>query len=396
MKKTLMLSAVLLGAAAFVAAAEESQPAAAPAAASNGTSPAAAFQMPQPATPEQISACFDFLPEVVAEYDGKKLLKSDVVALFAERGIPEQALKDVPEAVLRNAAQQAIKSIIDEDLLLAAAEKAGFKPSEELCLKQFDASLKDIPQEQLKILEASLKQQGKSFDDFKKELAAKPEAQKQAAVAAYLEAALKKDKAEITDADIEKFYRENQKEFETPENVTVAHILAKSMPFDEKGEKLDPAVVAKNDAAAKEKIDKIYDEVMKDPSKFAEIAKAQSDCPSKAEGGKLPAFEKDGSFVGGMGQMEETFANAAFALQKAGDVSKPVKTPFGYHVIMLVEKKPASFMPLEQLKEPIRNELSMKRDYDMVQKLLEDARKSANLKINDFKPAAVPAAQEKK
>lgn len=388
MKKTLMLSAALLGAAAVVAAAD-----AQPTVAQSNAAPVAApaFEAPAPATAEQISKRFDFLPEVVAEYNGKKLLKSDVVALFASRNIPEKAFEDVPESVLRNAAQQAINSIVDEDILLAAAEKAGFKPSKELCLKQFDAGMKGIPPEQLQMIEQTLKQQGKTLQDFKDELAAKPEVQKDAAIAAYLESVLEKNKAAVTDADVEKFYRENQKDFETPENVVVAHILVKSMDVDDKGAKIDADTLAKNDAAAKEKADKIYADVQKDPSKFAEIAKQQSDCPSKSDGGKLPAFEKDGSFVNGMGQMETTFTNAAYELQKPGDFSKPVKTPFGYHIIMLQEKNPVGFVPLEQLKEPIREELTMKKNNETVQELLTNARKDAGLKINEFKPAAAPA-----
>lgn len=66
-------------------------------------------------------------------------------------------------------------------------------------------------------------------------------------------------------------------------------------------------------------------------AKFAELAKANSDCPSKEKGGDLGEFAE--------GMMVKEFENAAFALEP-GQISDPVKTPYGYHIIMLVSKTP--------------------------------------------------------
>jgi parvulin-like peptidyl-prolyl isomerase len=62
--------------------------------------------------------------------------------------------------------------------------------------------------------------------------------------------------------------------------------------------------------------------------KFEDLAKVFSQCPSKEEGGDLGAFSKD--------QMVESFSNAAFAL-KVGEISEPVRTRFGFHLIMRYE-----------------------------------------------------------
>lgn len=65
---------------------------------------------------------------------------------------------------------------------------------------------------------------------------------------------------------------------------------------------------------------------------FTELAKQySSDEHSAQKGGELPAFE--------LGEMVEPFEIAAFALEKPGDLSEPVKTRFGYHIIKLIEKK---------------------------------------------------------
>ena len=90
--------------------------------------------------------------------------------------------------------------------------------------------------------------------------------------------------------------------------------------------------------AAKKEIDALYaqlkglsgDALAK---KFADLAKEKSDCPSKAKGGDLGAF--------GHGQMVPEFDKAAFA-QEIGKLYEPVKTSFGWHLVLVTEKIPAS------------------------------------------------------
>ena len=109
-----------------------------------------------------------------------------------------------------------------------------------------------------------------------------------------------------------------------PEQVRASHILIKT---DGK----------KDSDAAKKEIDALFaqlkgltgDALAK---KFAELAKEKSDCPSKAKGGDLGAF--------GHGQMVPEFDKAAFA-QEVGKLYEPVKTSFGWHLVLVTEKIPA-------------------------------------------------------
>ena len=109
-----------------------------------------------------------------------------------------------------------------------------------------------------------------------------------------------------------------------PEQVRASHILVKT---DDK----------KDADAAKKEIDALHAQVKgltgdALTKKFAELAKEKSDCPSKEKGGDLGAF--------GHGQMVPEFDKAAFD-QEIGKIYDPVKTSFGWHLILVTEKIPA-------------------------------------------------------
>lgn len=98
---------------------------------------------------------------------------------------------------------------------------------------------------------------------------------------------------------------------------------------------------------AKQKIDSLYN-LLKNGGNWDELTKQFSqDKTSAANGGKLAAF--------GTGQMVAEFENAAFALNNPGDISQPVQTKFGWHIIKLIEKKPMG--SFESMKDDIRKKV---------------------------------------
>jgi peptidyl-prolyl cis-trans isomerase C len=145
-------------------------------------------------------------------------------------------------------------------------------------------------------------------------------------------------KATVTDEEVKKFYDENKdKLFKRPEQVRASHILCG----------VDPKATKEEKDKAKAKAEELLKEV-KAGKDFAELAKANSTCPSKEKGGDLGFFSK--------GQMVPAFESAAFAL-KPGEVSNVVETQFGYHIIKLTEKKDAGVANLDEVKERIRDYL---------------------------------------
>ena len=95
------------------------------------------------------------------------------------------------------------------------------------------------------------------------------------------------------------------------------------------------------------------------------------------------------------GGYETTFVNAALKLKKAGEISAPVKTPFGYHIIRLEEKKPASFVPFKDVKDALKAQLVNQKVSAELQKRIVQGKKDFKVKVNVQAPAmpAMPAAK---
>jgi peptidyl-prolyl cis-trans isomerase C len=157
---------------------------------------------------------------------------------------------------------------------------------------------------------------------------------------------------EVTDEQAKKYYDDNPNLYSSTQ-IRASHILVK------------------DEAQAKE----IRDQVKADPSKFAEIAKEKStDKTSGAKGGDLGMF--------GQGRMVPEFERAAFAL-KPNEISDVVKTQYGYHIILVVERKEGERRPFEQVKEQIKATLRNKAIQEQQDKRYGDLKAAANVKIDD-------------
>ena len=169
-----------------------------------------------------------------------------------------------------------------------------------------------------------------------------------------------------------------------PEQVRASHILIKA---DEK----------KTSDAAKKEIDALYEQLKgldgeELAKKFGELAKEKSDCPSgKRANGDLGAF--------GHGQMVPEFDKAAFE-QEIGKLCAPVKTSFGWHLILVTEKIPAKTPTDEEVKKIVAEQMPKKEDLERMMKSRQIQQKFQEylqklLEENGFAPpaAARPAAR---
>lgn len=154
-----------------------------------------------------------------------------------------------------------------------------------------------------------------------------------------LDAASVAAQSAVTDDDVKAYYEQNKKLYATEEQRRASHILI--------AVKKDAS--AADQAAAKSKAEGLVAQLRKNPGDFAKLAKANSQDPGSAEnGGDLGYF--------GKGAMVKPFEDAAFSL-KQGEISDPVQSDFGYHIIEVTGIKPAAVKPLEAVKAEIGGEI---------------------------------------
>ncbi len=181
------------------------------------------------------------------------------------------------------------------------------------------------------------------------------------------------DEIEITDADIETFYQENSAAFQQPEQVDAAYItlslgaLAEKIEITQeeleayyeqraddlaREERRASHILVEDDADAEQTLADIRERLQAGES-FADLAKEFSvDTVSAKEGGDLG--------YAGRGVYDEAFEEALFALEE-GEVSGPVKTSFGVHLIRLDDVRRSEVPPLAEIEQQLRNELARER-----------------------------------
>jgi peptidyl-prolyl cis-trans isomerase C len=165
------------------------------------------------------------------------------------------------------------------------------------------------------------------------------------------------EKVTVSSKEVRAYYDSHPDSFKQPEQVQASHILIK----------VDPDAEESQRAAARKKIEEIQQK-LREGEDFAALATAFSEGPSSAKGGDLGYFRR--------GQMLKPFEEAAFAL-RPGEVSDVVETRFGYHLIKVMDKKPETTIPYEDVKERVEQylkEMKARQEVDLyVKKLKEDA-----------------------
>lgn len=195
---------------------------------------------------------------------------------------------------------------------------------------------------------------------------------------AVLEAGRFVDEIEVSQAEIEKEYEQNSDRYRTPEQLKIEYVelsvdeLASSISvsdeeirqaYEQKKDRFttDPVrrashilIETPSDAGEAERQEALEEargllEQLRSGADFAELAKEHSDDPGSAsQGGDLGRIEP--------GSMVEPFENALFALEEEGALTEPVRTRFGYHIIMLTEYEPAKVKPLEEVRQQLLQE----------------------------------------
>jgi foldase protein PrsA len=152
----------------------------------------------------------------------------------------------------------------------------------------------------------------------------------------------------VTPAAISDYFNKNRAQFDKPEQVTARHILVPSLPL---AQKVEADLKGGKDFAA-------------------EAEQYSTDPQSKAKGGDLGTFKR--------GQMVPAFDKAAFSLP-IGQISAPVKSPFGYHIIQVQARIPAQKATLASATPQITQMLTQQQEAPLIQPFLQSLQSKATV-----------------
>jgi peptidyl-prolyl cis-trans isomerase C len=201
------------------------------------------------------------------------------------------------------------------------------------------------------VREIILEQAKKDGVDKSKDVADRLEdLRKRLIVETYLKKKVEQE-AQVSDAELKKFYDENKEKFKTGEQVRASHILVKT---------------------EKEAEDILKQ--LKNGANFEDLAKKYSTDSTAAKGGDLGWFSK--------GAMVPEFDKVVFGL-KEGQLSGIVKTQFGYHIIKVTGVRPAGIRAFDEVKEQIKSTLLPSKQQEIFQKMKEDLKKNAKVSIKE-------------
>jgi peptidyl-prolyl cis-trans isomerase C len=191
--------------------------------------------------------------------------------------------------------------------------------------------------------------------DKNKEILAKiDDARRAILIDALLEEALRKT-AEVSEEEIQRYYKENPTLFTEPQEIKIRHIVVNTEP------------------ALKEVVTKLSQ-----GESFAKLASAYNVGHFKEDGGNL-GYIRRGQLAPPFAQFEE----AAFSLRKRGEISEVVSTPYGYHIIRLEDLRGSTLKPLNRVKERIRFFLQPKKKQEAYLEYVKEAKSKTKILINE-------------
>ena len=255
--------------------------------------------------------------------------------------------------LLKQLRVEAMGLMIEQELVKQAAENEGIAGDPAEVDKQI-AELRDVfdTDEQFRM---KLEADGYTEETYRRHV------QRMAAAKVYLDR-IRADASDVRDSEVEQFYEENEDRLTLPEQVRVRHILLTWKPMGTQDDR----------AAIREQMEPILERARAGED-FAALAREFSeDSATKGNGGDTGSFYR--------GTMVPAFEQAAFALQP-GEVSDPVDTVFGVHIIKLEERQEARLLPLDEVREQLRDHVREEKMEAAVDAKVDELRAAADVQV---------------
>jgi parvulin-like peptidyl-prolyl isomerase len=255
--------------------------------------------------------------------------------------------------MLMRVREEALDLMIEQELVRQAALEAGVEVGADEVDRQVDA-LRAVYDDE-KDFRYRLEREGYTEAGYREHIEGMLAAQR------YLDG-IRARAATVTDEELESYYRDNEERLTLPEQVRVRHILLTWKPLGTVDDR----------AAIREQMAPILERA-RAGADFAELARTHSDdSATRANGGDTGLFPR--------GEMTPAFEEVAFALEP-GEISEPVETPFGVHILKLEERREARLLPLEEIREQLREHVAAERAERAVRDEIDRLREAAEIEI---------------
>lgn len=248
--------------------------------------------------------------------------------------------------------QEAMDLMVDQELIRQAAKKQGIEVSS----AELDAAIAEVsePFKTAEEFTRRIQNEGYTEESYREHV------RQMVAASKYLDG-IRDASLKVSDEELEAYYRDNELRLTLPEQVRVRHILLTWKPLGKQDDR----------AALREQMVSIQKKARAGED-FATLAKDYSEDSTAEDGGDVGFFQH--------GQMVPAFEAAAFALQP-GEISEIVETPFGVHILRLEERAESRLLPLEEIRDQLRDHIREERMDKVVEAEKLRLREEAEIEI---------------
>ncbi len=292
--------------------------------------------------------------KIAATVNGVEITRQKLLSKINEKLPLITVHQRISEKRFSEIREQILNQLIDEELLVQEAKRRGIKVTRDELNRQINLMKSRYPDQ--KIFEQELSKTGQSYKQWVEKVKRRLLIRKLWQVAVT-------QQVHVTDRDVYAYYLKNKKKFYIPDRLHLAHILIA----------VEPGAMEAGWKKGLDKANNLYRQLSRGAD-FASMARRYSaDSTSAKQGGDL-GWRHVGQLLPALDTVAKTL--------KVGQISKPVRTIYGYHILKLIAKEPGRQLSFEEIdKNSLKKRLQKKEVDKLGQELLRQLRAKASIRI---------------
>lgn len=280
----------------------------------------------------------------ITEKDLRRRMNATINRMYFHRNLPSQKEKEIKK--------KALEALIVEELIYQKARQQKIKVDKKEINYRFEKIIRRFKSRS--DFKKALKESGYSEKDLKEKL------EKEYLIEeAYRQNVL--EEIELTEKDLWLYYNENKSKFKKPESINLQHILIKVK---------DPASEASWQDAKKKAQELIRR--LKSGEDFTSLASLYSEDMYRIKGGHLGEVHR--------GRLVPEIEAVGFSLAK-GEISQPIKTEQGFHIIKVLDKKESRQLDFDDIKDKLKKDIQKKYETEARNRWIKKLKSQAKIKI---------------